>query len=81
MCLRVHAVPPPLVAFDGGTSSVTNQPPAQWQFFQVIVPSDTNLLGWDVRLVGVTNGNPQMVVCRDTLPTGLRQWRWLEWAV
>ncbi len=50
---------------------MTNQPAAQWQFSQITVPADTNLLGWDVRLVGVTNGNPQMVVCRDTLPTGL----------
>jgi hypothetical protein len=28
-------------------------------------------LGWDIRLVGITNGNPQMVVSRDTLPTAL----------
>ena len=67
--LRVHAMPPTLVAFDGGTAAVANQPPGQWQFFQVNVP--TNALGWDVRLVGVTNGNPQMVVSRDTLPNAL----------
>jgi hypothetical protein len=28
-------------------------------------------LGWDVRLLGVTNVSPQMVVSRDTLPTAL----------
>ena len=67
--LQVHASPPPGVAFNGGTYSVTNQLPGIWQFFQITVPAgDTNLLGWDLRLVGVTAGNPQMVVCRDTLP-------------
>ena len=29
---------------------------------------DTNLLGWDVRLIGVTNGSPQLTICRDILP-------------
>ena len=84
MCCRFM---PPLrrsVAFDGGTYAVTNQAPATWQFFQITVPADTNLLGWDVRLVGVTNGNPQMVVCRDTLPTGLstrgRGGGWWVWS-
>ena len=67
--VRVHAVPPPVVAFDGGTFAVTNQPTGTWRFFQVNVPGDA--LGWDLRLVGVTNGNPQFVVSRDTLPTGL----------
>ena len=78
--LQVHAAPPPVVAFDGGTYAVTNQPPATWQFFQITVPADTNLLGWDVRLVGVTNGSPQMVVCRDTLPTGLSTGPWWWWS-
>src|SRR6266567_3101795 len=74
--LQVHAVPPTLVAFDGGTSWVTNQAAGTWQYFQVNVPADA--LGWDIRLVGVTNGNPQMVVSRDTLPTGLNtSWGWV----
>ena len=64
----------------GSTVSVANQPPGQWGFFQISVPADTNLLGWDVRLVGVTNGNPQMVVCRDTLPTGLSTGPWWWWS-
>jgi hypothetical protein len=55
----------------GSSVTVTNQQPGQWGFFQITVPSDTNLLGWDIRLVGVTNGSPQMVVSRDTLPTAL----------
>jgi hypothetical protein len=77
--LRVRAVPPPLVAFDGGTYTITNQAAITWQFFQVNVPSDPNLLGWDLRLVGVTNGNPHLVVSRDTLPTGLNSSPWPWW--
>jgi len=71
--LQVQAVPPQVtqVAFDGGTMAVANQPPAQWEFFRITVPSDANLLGWDIRLVGVTNRSLEMVVSRDTLPTPL----------
>ena len=60
-----------LTPFDGSGSSVSvaNQPPGKWRFFRIDVPADA--LGWDVRLVGVTNGSPQMVVSRDTLPTAL----------
>src|SRR5439155_1955189 len=67
--VRVRAAPPPLVAFDGGTFAATNQAGGTWQFFRIEVPSDA--LGWDLRLVGVSNGNPQMVASRDTLPTAL----------
>ena len=75
------------IAFDGpsNTVSVTNQLPGPWlcsaQFFQVEVPSDTNLLGWDVRLINVTNGYPYMVVCRDILPMGLgtELWNTCDW--
>jgi hypothetical protein len=74
--LRVHAAPPPPVAFDGGTYSVADQPAGNWRFFRIDVPADA--VGWDLRLVDVTNGNPQMVVCRDLLPHGLYTdpWWW-----
>ena len=80
--LHVHLQitgPTPL-AFDGpGNSlSMTNQAPGQWQYFQVEVPSDPNLLGWDVRLTNVVAGNPLMVVCRDLLPVSLGTGPW--WA-
>jgi hypothetical protein len=71
------------IAFDdpGNTVSVTNQLPGQWlcsaQFFKVEVPPDPNLLGWDVRLINVTAGHPQMVVCRDTLPGALGTGPWV----
>lgn len=67
--VRIRAVPPPEVAFDNGTYSVTNQPARTWRFFQVTVPDDA--AGWDIRLVNISNGTPQMVVCRDSLPSGL----------
>jgi len=64
--VRVHAVTANEVTFDGGISVVVNQPAAEWRFFRIDVP--TNTLGWDIRLVNVTNGRPQMVVRRDQLP-------------
>jgi len=67
--LRVRAVPPTSVAFDGGSSTIVSQPAGQWQFFQIDIPSDA--FGWDLRLVGVTNGSPQLVVARDALPDEL----------
>src|SRR5512140_1604359 len=67
--LRVHAVPPTAVAFDGGSNSIVDQPARTWHFFQVIVP--TGALGWDIRLVDITNGQPRLVVSRDTLPSSL----------
>jgi hypothetical protein len=64
--IRIHAVPPMALAFDGGSFTATNQPAGQWQFFQVTVPADA--LGWDVRFTGATTGSPQYVVCRGGLP-------------
>ncbi len=76
--LRVRIVPPTVLAFDGGSVSVTNQTMGNWRFFQVDVP--TNALGWDLRLVNVTSGRPQLVVRRDQLPDALAntfgQWSW-----
>ena len=67
--LRVRAVPPTLVAFDGGTSAVSNQGIGTWKFFQVDVPADA--LGWDVRILNVSTGAPQLVVRRELLPGSL----------
>ncbi len=62
------------VAFDprlpnSDTGSRTNVPPGKWQFFRVDVPADT--LGWDLRLVNVSSGTPQLVVARGALPVSL----------
>ena len=76
--IEVQTNGPALLAFDGpGNSVTTNALAGQWRYFQVNVPTNTdangitNLLGWDIRLTNVTAGNPQMVVCRDSLPTSL----------
>ena len=67
------------VSFDGAGNNmnVVNQAAGAWQYFQVNVPSDTNLLGWDLRLTNVTAGSPQIYVSRDTLPPaslGIATW-------
>jgi hypothetical protein len=67
--VRVHAVPPTDVSFDTGSFAVADQPAGQWNFFRITVPADA--LGWDLRLVAVTNGAPKMVVSRETLPISL----------
>lgn len=65
--LRIHAEgPAPIVAFDAGSLRVTNQPVDFWKWFKIIVPS--NAVGWDVRLVNVSNGSPRMVIARDEVP-------------
>jgi hypothetical protein len=58
---------PTTVPFTSGSSTVTGQDPQSWQYFEVTVPTDANLLGWDLRLQ-VNGGNPRMVVRRDQLP-------------
>ncbi|MBM3883119.1 MAG: hypothetical protein FJ387_25960, partial [Verrucomicrobia bacterium] len=55
-------------AFDGASFTVASQPPGQWRYYRVDVPADSQVLGWDLRLSGVTAGYPQMVVRRDALP-------------
>ena len=54
----------------GNTAQVVNQPAGKWQYFVINVPTDANLLGWDVRLTNVTSGSPTLSVCRDLLPPG-----------
>jgi hypothetical protein len=66
--VRVHAIGPTTVTFDGGMASVTNQAPNVWQYFTVTVPPGA--LGWDLRLTNVTSGNPQLYVCYQAPPPG-----------
>ncbi len=54
------------LAFDNGASTVTSHPAGTWRYFQVEVPP--NALGWDLRLVDVTNCAPQIVVRRGQVP-------------
>src|SRR6185369_4240339 len=64
--LRTQPLTAALTNFDESLVSVINQPAGKWRFLRIDVP--TNALGWDVRVVNVTAGNPQMVVNRDALP-------------
>ena len=66
--LRITGFTPMSYDSAGNSMSVTNQPAGWWHYFQIVVPSDTNLLGWDLRLTNVTSGDPQMVVCNGELP-------------
>jgi large repetitive protein len=65
--VRVHALLPSAITFDGGTANIVNQGAGVWQYFSVTVPA--NAFGWDLRLSGATNGNPYVYVCRDQLPS------------
>ncbi|HWI56475.1 MAG TPA: pre-peptidase C-terminal domain-containing protein [Bacillota bacterium] len=62
------------INFDQGSTLVLNQAPSTWRFFRVLVP--TNASGWDIRLTGVTNGAPRLVVRRETLPNGVATTLW-----
>ncbi|MDB6111575.1 MAG: hypothetical protein JWR69_3325 [Pedosphaera sp.] len=62
----------PLMAFDpgnGSTNTVVNQPAGKFQYYRIDVP--TNVLGWDLRIVNVTSGDPRLVIRRDQLPDNL----------
>jgi hypothetical protein len=65
--IRIHAIGPQPVTFDGGTFSITNQPTGVWQYFVINVPP--NAFGWDLRINGATNANPYLYVSRDVAPT------------
>ncbi|MGD1084295.1 MAG: hypothetical protein ABSA47_06010 [Verrucomicrobiota bacterium] len=81
--IDVHAIGAQTVAFDGGTVTITNQPPDIWEYFYITVPSNTTspfypmpipVLGWDLRLTNVSAPNdigvqPVLYVCRDTAPS------------
>ena len=64
--VRIHALGPLPVTFDGGASNIVNQVAGTWQYFKINVPP--NAFGWDLRIVGATNANPYLYVCRDLAP-------------
>jgi large repetitive protein len=64
--LSFSAAAPGVLAFDAGRAVVAGQGTGTWRYFQVHVP--TNALGWDLRLVDVTGGQPQLFVRRGQLP-------------
>jgi hypothetical protein len=76
--VRISAVTPAPVAFDGGSVSVTNHPSGTWRYYRVDVPADTNVLGWDIRLADVPSngGTPRLVIRREQLPSSLATTPW-----
>lgn len=72
--LRVRATQPTALAFNNGLATVTGQPAQTWRYFRVTVPDTA--LGWDMRLVNVTSGRPQLVIRRDQLPASLGTGPW-----
>ena len=64
--LRVRAIMPPLIPFDGGTQSVVGQEPGTWRFFRVDVPAGT--LGWDIRATQISGLTPNLHIARAVLP-------------
>ena len=68
--LEVEGMDTVNLPFANGISGAIGQAPQTWSYYKVIVPVDTALKGWDLRLK-TTAGTPQMVVRRDTLPNTL----------
>ena len=64
--LRLRAREPDVVPFNNGGTNVVGQADRTWRYYKIEVP--TNALGWDLRLVTVTNGTPQMYVRSGLLP-------------
>ncbi len=64
--VRIHAIGPLPVTFDGGSNNIVNQAAGVWQYFVINVP--LNAFGWDLRINGATNANPYLYVCRDLAP-------------
>jgi hypothetical protein len=75
--LRVRAVPPTAVSFDGGASAVSDQLAGAWRYFRIDVP--VGCAGWDLRLANVTRGEPKLVVRRDQLPNEVSTSSGPEW--
>jgi hypothetical protein len=67
--LRVTAIKPPILAFDGGVTNIVNGDGDHGIYFRVDVPD--NVLGWDLRITNVTSGSPKLAICRGFIPTAL----------
>ena len=75
--LRVVAVVPQPLEFDGGNSTVGGQQPGTWRYFKVEVPDTPGVMGWDVRLRDVNGaGKPWMQICRGFVPAGTETVGW-----
>lgn len=66
--LQVEPVIPLTASFDGFSDSVQDLPPNEWVYYEVTVPDDSMLLGWEVRVDSWQEMRPYMVIRRDALP-------------
>ena len=66
--LRVRALTSTPLAFDGGSTSVTDHTNGVWRYFAIDVPAEA--LGWDIRILNAT-GDPRFAICRDYAPFDL----------
>jgi hypothetical protein len=64
--LRVVAIEPTGLKFDGGVTNVTGADGDHGVYFYVDVPAGAS--GWDLRLTNVIAGSPKMIVRRDFVP-------------
>lgn len=79
--LRVVAIVPEPMEFDGGNSTVNGQQPGTWRYYRVDVPETAGVMGWDIRLKNVTGaGKPWLQVCRDYVPAGTETSPWQPYA-
>lgn len=72
--LRVTGLGEEVLPFAGGLISVADQPAGTWRYFRVTVPelgpTAAPVLGWEVRLLGVSGTNMELHVRRDLPPPG-----------
>ena len=66
--ILVEPVIPSVASFDGFSDSVDGLPANEWAYYEVTVPDDDNLLGWEVRVESWAGVRPYMVIRRDALP-------------
>ena len=70
------------VPFDGGIVTVTGHPANTWKYY-LVTNIAADALGWDVRLVNVTSGDPRLVIRRDQPPNSLQSsgsfWNLRQW--
>ncbi|QJE95482.1 InlB B-repeat-containing protein [Luteolibacter luteus] len=78
--LRVVAVVPQPLEFNGGSSSVGAQQPGTWRYFKVEVPDTPGVMGWDVRLRNVDGGKPWVQIRKDYVPAGTETSPWTPYS-
>ncbi|MCC5834746.1 MAG: immunoglobulin domain-containing protein [Opitutales bacterium] len=66
--LLVEPVIPSVANFDAFSDSVEDLPNNEWVYYEVTVPDNADLLGWEVRVDNWEGARPYIVIRRDALP-------------